>query len=169
MQQSSGDFHETPVSSAEEHVKIDFDLIQDEDGYPPFTCEGMWAVRLDEGRFRLDNIPFFVFGVSCFDIFSALRQEDGRLKFHRVLKAGGHSTLRIILEDILIDQRPDWERFQELREVFRGLGCSSEITPGMMSIDVPPEVSLTKVRAILDDGETKNFWGYEEGTLAYSA
>jgi hypothetical protein len=160
-----------PISSGKDHVRISFELTQDEDGYPPATSETMWAVPLGQSRFRLDNIPFFVCGVSCYDIISARTQTEGPLKFERLIEFGGHSTVRVIVHDKPTDGRSLSDRVGDLRGRLRGLGCSSELShiPRLFSIDVPPEVELAEVKRILDSGEKQDLWEYEEATIAHSA
>jgi len=50
-------------NAGKDRVKVYFDLEKDADGYPPVNSESMWAVPMGEFRFRIDNIPFFVYGV----------------------------------------------------------------------------------------------------------
>ncbi|MEV6281360.1 hypothetical protein [Kribbella sp. NPDC051770] len=38
-----------------QHVKVRFELEPDEDGWPPASSEGLWAVPVGEDRVRLDN------------------------------------------------------------------------------------------------------------------
>jgi hypothetical protein len=166
---SPSGFIRRPITGSD-RVKLRFDLAQDELGYPPATLESMWAIPLGHSRFQLDNIPFFVCGVSCFDTVSARQEADGLLKYDQLLESGGHSTLRVIFHDNATDPRPLRERARELRNRLRELGCSSEQShiPGLISIDIPPEVDITEARAILDAGETQQLWGYEEANLAHS-
>ena len=79
--------------------KINFRLVKDNDGYPPFDWEGLWAQPETDGRWRLDNIPFFAYNISNRDVVAA-HERNGELVFDRVLDRGGHSTLRIIFEDL---------------------------------------------------------------------
>src|SRR3546814_9863854 len=72
------------------HVKIRFPLEQDESGYPPETSETMWAVPLGNGRYRLDNIPFYAKLVSDGDVVAA-SIIDGDLTFEEILEASGRS------------------------------------------------------------------------------
>jgi hypothetical protein len=138
-----------------DRVKLQFDLLPDAYGYPPATSESMWAVPLGHSHFRLDNIPFFVCGVSCFDTVSAQREANGLLKYDQLLESGGHSTLRVIFHDNANDPRPLQEKVHELRNRLRKVGCSSEQShiPGLISIDIPPEVDITEARLILEAGE----------------
>ena len=167
----SSDFTRHPESPGKDHVKIHFDLLQGEDGYPPATSETLWAVPMGESRFRLDNIPFFVCGVSCFDIVSARKEAGGKIKYDRLIEPGGHSTIRVVFYDQPNDPRPLEERVSGLRKSFRELGCSSELShiPTLISIDIPPEVALAKAKLILDVGQKQELWDYEEATLAHSA
>jgi hypothetical protein len=41
------------------HQKIWFRMQHDEAGHPPFDVESLWAEENSDGRFTLDNIPFF--------------------------------------------------------------------------------------------------------------
>jgi Domain of unknown function (DUF4265) len=150
-------------------VKIAFDLLQDESGYPPVTMETMWAVPVGSGFFRLDNIPFYVTGVSCFDIVSAQMQLQGWLRFNGLHQASGHSTLRVIVFDESPDSRPLLQRIRELRSELSALGCLTEAShiPSLISVDVPPEVRLAPVQALLLNGQRQGFWDYEEAALAH--
>jgi hypothetical protein len=163
-------FARRPVSPEKDHVRVSFDLFQDDQGYPPANSETMWAVPAGGSRFRLDNIPFFVCGVSCFDIIEARKEASGCFKYARLLEASGHSTLRVIFFDQPSDPCPLQERVQELCKKLRELGCSSEIShiAGLISVDVPPDVALAEVRSTLNLGQNEGFWDYEEATLAHS-
>jgi hypothetical protein len=62
------------------------------------------------------------------------------------------------------------ERVSELRNRFRELGCSSEQShiPGLISVDIPPEVDITEPKLILDAGEKEQLWEYEEANLVHA-
>lgn len=40
------------------HIKVLFHLEQDEDGYPPFSIEGLWCKKTGNGTYIVDNVPF---------------------------------------------------------------------------------------------------------------
>jgi hypothetical protein len=158
-------------SSERDRVKVHFELDQDKDGFPPFHSEGLWAIRLNDERYELDNIPFFAYGVSCCDVITVRERPQGYYTFDRLVEERGHSTLRVILSEGSKDCRPLLERAKDIREILRKLGCSVELNsdPFVIAVDVPPSVSLTDVRKILDPGEEKGLWGYEEATVAHAA
>jgi hypothetical protein len=85
-----------PAGSSE-FVKISFPL-SEEDQVGSLKSEGLWAVPLGDGRYRVQNIPFFLYGVSLEDIVSA-EQVDGFLTFREVVSSSGHSTYRVFLRD----------------------------------------------------------------------
>src|SRR3546814_8684223 len=98
------------------HVKIRFPLEQDESGYPPETSETMWAVPLGNGRYRLDNIPFYAKLVSDGDVVAA-SIIDGDLTLEEILEASGNCTIRVITLD-------DSDG-SEVRKVLEGIGCKA--------------------------------------------
>lgn len=147
--------------------KVHFKVIPDQDGYPPFNSENLWCMRIDERRFRVDNIPFFVKGVSYGDVVSVAEDENGNLNFVEVIEERGHSTFRVIINDELDDQQPPEIRIRELAAELEELGCATSISPPpeLLAIDIPPTVSITKVQEMLSDGEARDLWSYEEGTV----
>ena len=122
------------------HARIAFELEQDEDGYPPVSVETLWATPTPEGFWRIDNIPFFVYGIAPFDIIEA---HGDPLTFERVVQRGGHATLRVMLS-----KSADAAR---LRAALNELGCASEAShlSILIAVDVPPAVQVEDVRAFL--------------------
>lgn len=140
-------------------VKILFHLEQDDDGYPPYSVESLWARPVDDG-YQLDNIPFFTRGVSAGDVVAVDADEDGALVFRSVVRPSGHSTVRVFVRDPA--------ETSAVREHLRVLGCTSEGSgiPGLVSVDVPKEVDYRLVRRYLEDGAAGQHWDYEEAALA---
>jgi hypothetical protein len=144
---------------SEKHVKVIFHCEKDEVGWPPIGAEGVWAIDLGDGKYQLDNTPFFARGVAWKDLVLG-RLEDGKVIFQRVHKYSGHSTIRIFCKDD--------EKRNSLSEELKRMGCSYEGIPQykMVAIDVPLTVDLKQIQAFLDRGEQKGEWAYEEGLLA---
>jgi len=142
-----------------DHVKIHFQLERDSDDYPPQDVEAVWAVPVGADTYRLDNVPFFVRGLSSEDIVRA-QPQDGVLFFLGLVEAGGHSTVRV-----LICNR---DETQAVRDELRAMGCSSEGTniPGLVAVDIPPSVPYAEVRDFLVAGEQNGRWEFEEGCVA---
>jgi hypothetical protein len=158
-----------PLNAAGEHTRIRFDLEQDDSGCPPADSEMMWAVLVGDEQYRLDNIPFFICGVSYCDVVTAYKGTDGLHRFKDLVRESGHSTLRIILHEKQSKKESLDDRVKVLRDRLKLLGCSSEKShiTGLISVDVPPEVSLASIRDFLDKGTKQDLWGYEEATIAH--
>ena len=147
------------ANGSEQYVKLLFDLEQDEEGYPPASAETLWGIRVGDGLFKIDNIPFFAMGVAVNDVVSA-QPEEGVFRYKEVVHSSGHSTIRVVVYDPVA--------VPAARELFHQLGCATEQShlPRLFAIDVPPSVSLEKVRQVLDSGKEEEQWGYEEACLA---
>lgn len=144
-----------------ERVKISVALEKDEDDYPPADFESLWATSLGEGLYRVENIPFFAEGIALGDVISA-RPEQDLLRFQGVVQPSGHRTLRVMVYDK--------QEVPAVREMLKRQGCDVEQShiPGLISVDVPPEVPLPVLRQLLAEGESQERWGYEEAWLVSS-
>jgi hypothetical protein len=142
------------------HVKIGFYLEQDEDGWPPTTRENMWAVDLGDGRYRIDNIPFYVLGISDGDLVSATTEEDGRLVFSELIEASPNSTFRLIVLNK--------DETSEVRTMFRDLGCPSElVSHGFIALHIPGSVTMKPIATLIEQGDEDGRWEFEEGALRH--
>lgn len=143
-----------------EHQKIIFELEQDEDGYPPATKEGVWAMPLPNGHFVIDNIPFFASGVSAEDEVEVERV-DGELRFNKVLKPSGISTFRLILSD------PETNPI--VRAELEALGCKSEYNQhiGLIAVEVPASTSIHPFLDYIVEAKEKGLLDFEEGALRH--
>ena len=139
--------------------KVVFPLEQDENGYPPVGFEGVWAERLADGNFRIDNIPFHTYEAAFNDIVSATEQ-DGKLIFQDLVQPSGNTLLRIIA------LRP--ETVPELCQALTELGCQWETTGSLVAVNVPRETAYAPVLAFLKQGMDAERWGVEEAVLCHS-
>ena len=146
-------------------VKVRFRLTP-ANGWPPYETEGLWAEQLSEDTFRLDNIPWFVSGVSCGDIVRALPCDNGEHIFDSVLERGGHATYRIILNDKVNSEAEDVRSFFS---IMKRLGCVYEGQDGRAySVDVPPEADRPEVDLMMRAAQGMGCWTYEkadDGTI----
>ena len=142
-------------------VKVLFHLDQDEDGYPPVGAESLWARIVTEG-YQMDNIPFYVVGVSCEDVVAATKQKDSILEFTSVVSRSGHSTIRVCVNDTTA--------IEHLRDDLRKLGCESEqdYTPNLISVDIHPDVDIRLVWNMLEDGLKQELWEYEDACIQHT-
>jgi hypothetical protein len=109
--------------------------------------ETLWAYDLGGDVFRLDNSPFYAYGVSWKDVVHAPYDEyEGRATFKRVITKSGHRTVRVNFD-------PPWHPggpADSLLLQLKAMGCSWEGDACVrFSIDIPPTLDLKTVRALL--------------------
>ena len=111
--------------------------------------ETLWATALGNDEYKLDNSPFYAYSVSWEDtVYAPIDPSEGRPTFMRVVKKSGRRTIRIKFD-------PPVQDGNESDQVLQGLvalGCSYEgANRSYMSIDIPQEVNLERVRQYLID------------------
>ena len=151
---------------AEDRIKVLFELKRDEDGYPPADTEGLWAEPLGKNLFKIDNVPFFVKGISCEDVVEAVPDSEGELRYRSLVKPSARNTLRVIVFRESPDSRPLPDRVADLRRQLEEVGCSTELShmQGLIAVDMDA-VSIGKALGVLQSGEKANLWEYEEGAV----
>jgi Domain of unknown function (DUF4265) len=140
--------------------RIFFELEPDEDGYPPDKWESMWAYETAEGLFCVDNIPFYVMGISSGDVISA-KNDGEKLIFENLVRPSSNSVIRIYVSDL--------GDVQGARNNFRTLGCQSELShvPKLFAVEIPGDVDFYPVANLLAEGDESGRWAYEEGVLRH--
>ena len=139
-----------------EHVKILFEYEGAQTDQ--YEVESMWAVPHPDG-YQPDNIPFYAREVAAGDIIAAQPGPDGELRYERLMKPSGHSTIRLWFADARDVQR--------IRDELRELGCPSELSelPRLVAVDVPPEVPYSVIHSKLQQGEQAGLFELEEACL----
>jgi len=137
-------------------VKVVFRL--QESDFHSHATESLWARPNGGNRFRLENIPFYAYGVSYHDVVSTVIEEALPF-FQGVLERGGHSTYRIFLPEAISE-----EKFEEYWNGLGSLGCTYERgTDYLIAVDVPPEVDIYTAYEALERGVNAGVWDFEEG------
>ena len=151
---------------SDERIKVLFQLQRDEGGYPPADVEQIWAEPLGNNLFKIDNVPFFVKGISCEDIVEATPDSLGELRYRSLITPSEHSTLRVIVFRDSLDTRPLADRVADLRSRLAGAGCLTELShiAGLVAVDVTA-ASIENAIRLLQEGENADLWQYEEGAL----
>lgn len=140
-------------------VKVRFELNSD-DQTQAVKGENLWAEQLGEAHFRIENTPFYAYGVSYQDIVAAERHHD-ILHFKRVVSRGGHSTYRILVKD---PQGYESQSFVNGWANLAALRCSFEVAKRRwLAVDVPALPDIFAVYRELEKGEEYGVWTFEEG------
>jgi hypothetical protein len=128
-------------------VKVVLRLEEGEDAY----VETPWAADLGDGRYRLENCPFYFYDLAYGDIFSAeYSEEEERLSFVEILEPSGHKLVRIIFENPADEEGKEKEQLDSLL----AMGCTYEgANPKYICLDIPPEVELGTVTEYLINNE----------------
>jgi len=124
------------------------------------TVETLWAIPIGDDLYRLDNSPFYAYGVSWQDVVLAPYDEhEGFPTFRSVVERSGNRTLRIFFDSPV---EPDNASDQVL-QVLVALGCSYEgANRRYVSINIPPVVELQRVCSYLTDRKAQ--WEYADPT-----
>lgn len=133
-------------------------LFEFEDFNGEYAIESIWSTKLKNG-YKIDNIPFYVKGFALGDVVS-VQEKEGELYVVDLIEESGHSTIRILFNDI--------NDIQQTRAELTNLGCESEISDNtvLISVDIPPTVQYEQIKKYLETGESADKWGYQEACLA---
>lgn len=147
------------MATSDKARKVVFDL-DVEDGYPPVGSEGLWATPLENGDYRIDNIPFYAPGVALGDTVS-VEEEDGILYATGVVEQAGHSTVRVVFFDAGV--------VDEVRAALVALGCGWENMKDatFTAVDVPPEADYDAVVDLLSTRADADELDYEESCIQH--
>ncbi|MGR4866747.1 DUF4265 domain-containing protein [Caulobacter sp. LARHSG274] len=140
--------------------KLTFPLEKDEDDYPPNDYETLWAESLGGGKYRIDNAPFFVRGVSSDDVVRA-EESDDILLYKDTIHRSGNSVVRIIfLEDSI---KADY--IQRLKS--RGFYTEQSHLPSLVVFEVPEAADYDAVIQSLEADAERGLIDYEEAAVRH--
>jgi Domain of unknown function (DUF4265) len=135
------------VTKNESLVKVGF---RSEGG----QVETLWAFNMGGGKYRLDNTPWYQYGVSYQDVIETVPEADGFPFFVRVFEKSGHRTIRV---------RSESEVSHDLLESIKSAGASFEgSNKRLIAIDIPPGVDLAVVVQLVE--ATGIEWEYADPT-----
>lgn len=144
-------------------VRVIFELSQDEDGWPPVGVETLWARQCGVDRVEIDNIPFFVRGLSAGDVVRVVADDTGRLHGTEVIVSSDNCTIRVSPSG----EGESQEKRQKVLDTFAPTGVDGEGLNrfNLVALNVPASVDLSAVKQILVQGERDGRWYYEEGCV----
>ncbi|HVI56635.1 MAG TPA: DUF4265 domain-containing protein [Luteibacter sp.] len=143
----------------EKQLKVIFSLKQDEDDYPGFASESVWALATaDASVVQIDNIPFFTYAATLDDLIR-VRNEDGQLWFEDVHKASANSLVRVVF---FKEEAKD-----NVKDVLVRLGCRAEYFAQrkLLAVSVPSAKLLPLVREFLENEVQAGNIDYEEAIV----
>jgi hypothetical protein len=116
--------------------------------------EQLWARRIENNRFEVCCIPFFVHDLALGD---EVETDDNDI-IHSLLKRSGHSTFRVWLKDSLQTTR------DEISQMIRENGLQSEwSSDNLVAIDAANDERAQKIADFLIKQEKAGRLTYETG------
>jgi len=146
------------LMSNEPTAKVLFRATDDDGGV---TIETLWAVPLGNDLYKLDNSPFYAYGVSWQDtVYAPVSPEEQMATFQSVVERAGNRTVRIIFDPPVSPSNSSDQVLQGLVS----LGCSYEgANPKYISVNIPPAVDLQHVRSYLISHDAQ--WEHADPTF----
>ena len=124
------------------------------------STESIWVEESDDD-FIILNVPFFANGLSFGDLICT-KEQSGRLYYYKTIQKSGHSTYRFFCLSEDIDQ------VDFFLSTLTSLGCTYEKgTKFLYAVDVPPDSDIYAVYDILELGEKRGIWEFEEADCSH--
>lgn len=119
--------------------------------------ESMWAEPLDSDIYRLENVPFFSYGLNFKDEVIALPDDDGILEITEVVKRSGNKTIRMSF-----DKSCGKEQQAIYFEKLRGMNCSLERWDDtFLSLNIKVDADFNIVYDQLDEWAEADILAFE--------
>lgn len=120
--------------------------------------EAMWARALGGNRYRIENVPFFVYDVNYGDVVEAVeRALELKPSVLRVVERSGHRTIRVFFNKEVSEQ----DRLKHLGSL-RDLHVTFEGKDWRyFALDLEPQANMNAVRDRLDVWHSSDIAAYE--------
>jgi hypothetical protein len=133
----------------EEFVKVQFHD-------PAVGYENLWATDMMGNHYRIESIPFFIYGISLGDVVAVSPDNEGRLQFSKLVESSGNRTLRARSDDFIKNAA----RRKKVTAGLKKLGAGvEELRSRLLAINVPLNIDLKAVTDYLTD-DAKVSWEY---------
>jgi uncharacterized protein DUF4265 len=138
-------------------AKVLFRVPDDEGGA---MVETLWATPLGGDHYKLDNSPFYAYGVSWEDtVFAPYDDKEGFPTFRSVVAKSGNRTIRTIVDPPV----SPGNAADQVLQALVALGCSYEgAYSRCISVNIPSTVELKEVSSYLIEQEVQ--WEYADPT-----
>lgn len=121
--------------------------------------EQLWARQLDENRFEICCIPFFVHDVDLGDHVEATLDDEGTYVIRRVVRKSGYYTFRAWFGDTDGNASPE-----EVVNWMKELGCLCEwYSENLLGLAATSEEQARDVAEYLSEQEASGRLDYETG------
>lgn len=123
-----------------------------------FEAESFWAKHLGGDLYRLENVPFYAYGLNYLDVVRAIAENpDTGPEVKEVVEQSGHRTMRVLF----FNRLPEPEQTPHLDPLLQ-LGVTIERANNiMLALDIPPGIELNAIRAPLERLAAEGLIDYE--------
>jgi len=120
--------------------------------------ESLWAEPLGNDLYKIENVPFYVYGLSFQDIVRATPESENQILEIRELKiASGHRTFRVFFKEQI-----DKAQQEAILDSMKNLGISYERANHIyVALDMKPEGDYQAVFDQLDEYSEQGLLGFE--------
>ncbi|MFV1884065.1 MAG: DUF4265 domain-containing protein [Balneola sp.] len=120
--------------------------------------ETMWATPLGKDLYKLENVPFYAYGLNFHDIVKATPDSGDTIpEIREVVEYSGHRTFRVFFSKEI-----ERSAQEEILESMKDLAISYESANGIYySLDMQPTGDYQAVFDRLDELEKENILGFE--------
>jgi len=111
------------------------------------SAETVWADKVGSDLYRIQNLPFFAYGISLHDtVLAPIDPSSGQATFERIVSKSGNRTLRLILRKPITSDSKSRKRLQELVEI----GCDYELANSTYAVlNIPAAVDVSCVERLV--------------------
>ncbi len=153
--------HEMEEETDGNFVKIVFQFYSEL--FEQDMVETLWAIIVDveNGVYKLDNIPFYVPLLASEDVvYAEFDENENCLIYRKTLEDSGNSTIHVVMFDENVDINTICDEFFDLECLYEGVNES------YFAMEVPKTINYVAIKARLDQLETQGTIGYSESCLS---
>ncbi len=119
--------------------------------------ESMWAQSLGNNVYKLENVPFFSYGLNFKDEVEAYPDKDDILEVSKVVKPSGNKTIRIVF-DKTVERKSQDNYINTIKE----LDCSLERWDDTyLSVNIREGANFDAIYDQLDEWSEEDILGFE--------
>ena len=120
--------------------------------------ESMWAEPLGNDLYKIENVPFYAYGLNYQDVVRATSDSDDlKPEIRELIKSSGHKTFRLFF-----DKGIKKEQQEEILDSFIARKVSYERANSIfVALDMEPEGDYQSVFDMLEEYEKQDIIGFE--------
>ncbi|HEU5290211.1 MAG TPA: DUF4265 domain-containing protein [Cyclobacteriaceae bacterium] len=120
--------------------------------------ESMWAEPLGNDRYKIENVPFYAYGLNFKDVVRATADSDElKPEIRELVEASGHRTFRLFFKEEI-----EREQQEKILDSFRELHVSYERADKIyVALDMKPQGNYQSVFDKLEEYEKQDILGFE--------